>query len=119
MFELCAVIGLLRAIHNEFSNAIDGDESRILQIAIGKLHGEFLLYLRDKFHHLHRTEPSCLEIVSFAKGVGLFFESMFCDLPSGHKPIDQPLIRRFPRRRDCFTSQWPRSAPANRRILSI
>jgi len=67
MLKLLAFTGLYRVVQNYFREAGDGYEARILEFAIGKLHSELPFNFGDEFHHLHRREPSCLEVVRIRK----------------------------------------------------
>jgi hypothetical protein len=109
---LPALIGLGRVLQDQPSEARDGHETRILQVAVGKLHAELLLDLCNEFDYLHRREPSGFEVV----GVADVFRRALADLPSRHEPVCKPLLHL------CFqrflTFRWPHSVPANRHIPS-
>ena len=95
---LPALAGLRRKLKNEAGEARDGYETRILQIAIGKLYVELLLDVCDEFYDLHGSEPSRREIIYVAEST-MHSLALICrgDLCSGHKPLGEPVLDRCSR----------------------
>lgn len=51
--KLPALAGLCRAFKDQLCESAYRDEARILQVSIGKLHGEAIFNFSDEFHHFH------------------------------------------------------------------
>lgn len=121
--NLPALAGLRRARENQFGETGDRYESRILQIAFGKLHAKVLLDLRHEFHDFHGSEPSCLKVIGIAQGFLGGLANFLCKLSSCDKPVGEPILNPIPQLNSGvhFESifRWLRSGLGNRRIPSI